>query len=129
MTEEQANILGDIIQHISQPHPQPILLRVMAGRGETFIINALGTKIRAEGEYILLSGQSALASSNYERGRTVHDLFSLPVSENHEGVESHVLARPNRADLLVSSKAIVVNEVSSLHKLDSEACDRLSLGL
>lgn len=79
----------------------------------------------AEGYFILLPRQSALATSNYECRRTLQDLLRFSVTENYEDLESHINSPSDRADLLTSVKVIVFDEVFSLPKVDLEACEKL----
>ena len=51
------------------------------GRGKTFVANALATKLRSEGYIVLIVATTALAATLYERGRTAHSLFRIPVTE------------------------------------------------
>ena len=51
------------------------------GRGKTFVANVLATKLRSEGYIVLIVATTALAATLYERGRTAHSLFRIPVTE------------------------------------------------
>lgn len=51
------------------------------GRGKTFVLDALSCKLRSEGRIVLIVGTSALAATLYERGRTAHNLFRIPVTD------------------------------------------------
>ena len=46
-------------------------------------MNTIVNKLRGEGKIVLIVGTSALAASLYERGRTAHSLFKIPVTEVH----------------------------------------------
>jgi hypothetical protein len=44
-------------------------------------MNAIVNILRSERKIVLICGTSALAASLYERGRTAHSLFEIPVTE------------------------------------------------
>jgi hypothetical protein len=52
-----------------------------AGRGKSYVALALCTKLRSEGRIPVISGTSALSVTTYERGRTAHSTFGVPVSQ------------------------------------------------
>jgi hypothetical protein len=52
-----------------------------AGRGKTFLMNCLVTQFRAEGDLVLVVGTTGLSIVHYERGRTAHSAFGIPVKE------------------------------------------------
>jgi hypothetical protein len=51
------------------------------GRGKTFLVDAICSSLRSDGLIILIVGTTALAATLYERGRTAHSLFGIPVNE------------------------------------------------
>jgi PIF1-like helicase len=52
-----------------------------AGRGKTFLMNCLVTQFRAESHVVLVVGSTALSVIHYDRGRTAHSAFGIPVKE------------------------------------------------
>ena len=52
-----------------------------AGRGKTFVMNCLVTSLRAQGAIVLVVGSTALSIIHYDRGRTAHSTFGIPVVE------------------------------------------------
>jgi predicted ATPase len=52
-----------------------------AGRGKTFLMNCLVTSLRAQGAVVLVVGSTALSIIHYDRGRTAHSTFGIPVVE------------------------------------------------
>lgn len=87
MTGEQRDIFHHAIdvvkghEHDSRSVADPIFIEGKPGRGKTFLVDALCSKIRGEGNIILIVGSSALSAALYERGRTAHSLFRIPVTE------------------------------------------------
>ena len=52
-----------------------------AGRGKTFVMNCLVTWFRAQGGIALVVGSTALSIVHYDRGRTAHSTFGIPIVE------------------------------------------------
>ena len=52
-----------------------------AGRGKTFVMNCLVTSFRAQGGIALVVGSTALSIVHYDRGRTAHSTFGIPIVE------------------------------------------------
>jgi len=52
-----------------------------AGRGKSFVASALCTKLRSENRVPVITGTTALSVTMYERGRTAHSAFGIPVSQ------------------------------------------------
>ena len=52
-----------------------------AGRGKSFTANVLVNRLRSEGHIVLVVGSTALSVTQYERGRTAHSAFGIPVTE------------------------------------------------
>ena len=52
-----------------------------ARRGKTFVMNCLVTSFRAQGGIALVVGSTALSIVHYDRGRTAHSTFGIPIVE------------------------------------------------
>jgi hypothetical protein len=50
-----------------------------AGRGKSYVVEALCMKLRAQGKVVLIAGSTALSVCSYPRGRTIHNLFKITV--------------------------------------------------
>ena len=86
MNLEQRQLYFNILSNITGMPPvhqpsSPIFIEGRPGRGKTFVVNAIVNNIRGEGKIVLIVGTSALAASLYERGRTAHNLFDIPVTD------------------------------------------------
>ena len=85
MNAEQADIFHCVMEAIMDAQdgetPSPFFIEGKPGRGKTFLVDALCSHLRSEGLIILIVGTSALAAALYERGRTAHSLFRIPVTE------------------------------------------------
>jgi hypothetical protein len=61
-----------------------------AGRGKTCLENAICNRIRSEGRIACITGSTALNVTLYERGRTAHSMFGIPVQENSSDLVSRI---------------------------------------
>lgn len=85
MNEEQQAIYHEITQTIEHPLANEdgnlFFVEGKPGRGKTFLVDAICSRLRGGGQIVLIVGTSALSASLYERGRTAHSLFRIPVKE------------------------------------------------
>jgi hypothetical protein len=51
-----------------------------AGRGKSFVVEALCMTLRAQGNVVLIAGSTALSVHSYPWGRTMHNLFKITVT-------------------------------------------------
>jgi len=52
-----------------------------AGRAKTFLMHCLVTQFRAECDAVLVVGTIGLSIVHYDRGRTAHCAFGIPIKE------------------------------------------------
>lgn len=69
------------IQKNNQPTNQCFFLDGKAGRGKTYTVNAIVNYIRGQGNIVVIAGSTALSVTLYERGKTAHSTFGIPVVE------------------------------------------------
>ncbi|KAA8894732.1 hypothetical protein FN846DRAFT_912553 [Sphaerosporella brunnea] len=50
-----------------------------AGRGKTFLVRAICDTLRSQADIAIIAGSTALSATLYERGRTAHSVFGIPV--------------------------------------------------
>ncbi|CAG8452450.1 1585_t:CDS:2 [Scutellospora calospora] len=94
----------------------PIFLDGKAGRGKTFLINAICYAIRAMKEIILLCGTTALATLLYEDRRIAHSLFRIPVEENNINIQSSIKLNSTHAELIKVAIIIIWDELPIANK-------------
>jgi hypothetical protein len=58
------------------------------GRGKTFLMVAICDWIRGDGVIVCVVGTTAPSVIHYERGRTSHSAFGIPVQRSDEGLKS-----------------------------------------
>jgi ABC-type lipoprotein export system ATPase subunit len=79
---EQRDVYQHLKDAIELPNNSPIyFVDGKAGRGKTFLMNCLVMSLRAKGNIVLVAGSTALSIIHYERGRTAHSTFGIPVVE------------------------------------------------
>lgn len=79
---EQLAVYQQLRTAVEQPNDACLcFLDGKAGRGKTFLMNCLVTSLRAQGAIVLVVGSTALSIIHYDRGRTAHSTFGIPVVE------------------------------------------------
>jgi hypothetical protein len=88
LTPEQRHIFRRIHAYITHTHEhpesedsRPMFIEGKPGRGKSFLIQAVLSSLRSDGLIVLIVGTTALSVQQYERGRTAHHVFRIPVSE------------------------------------------------
>jgi hypothetical protein len=96
-----------------------------AGRGKTFLVRALSDRFRGEGQVACITGTIALSVIHYERGRTAHSTFGVPVQVNDEGLTSKISITSSRADLLREASLLIWEELPMAKKPVVECVDQV----
>lgn len=78
-----------------------------AGRGKTFLVNAICDRIRGEGYIACIIGFTALSVTLYERGRTAHLMFGILVRENASDLQLTISVYSRRAEVFRHAALIV----------------------
>jgi chromosomal replication initiation ATPase DnaA len=78
-TNEQREIFFDIMSKVVRGEPIIAFVDGKAGRGKTFLLNAMCDQIRAMGKIVLPTATSAFAAQLYPGGRTAHSAFKVSV--------------------------------------------------
>ena len=105
--------------------PRMHFLTGKAGRGKSFVVNAVISKARSLGHIAVVCGTTALCVSNIEGARTAHSMFSIPVAEEYIGVESRLQDNDSRADYLHEASFIVWDELPMANVSIVNAVDQL----
>ena len=136
MNNDQGDLFDRIMEDVRQIFENPVHIPInhlrfiegKAGRGKTFLINAICEMVRGLGGIALPCGTTALAASNYTGGRTAHSLFGIPVESNPspaDGLTSTIATNSIRSDLLKNATIIIWDEVPMAHKSAFECVDVL----
>jgi hypothetical protein len=96
-----------------------------AGRGKTFLISAICDRIRGQGQIACVTGTTALSVTLYERGRTAHSMFGIPVREDTSELVSKISTFSERAELLRQAALLVWEEFPMANKAAIECVDYL----
>lgn len=110
MSAEQISIYEKITQAASQNMPLFVFVDEKAGRGKTFLMNAICNHLRASGRIVLPTATSAFATQLYPGGRTTHSTFKVPVNENNEMLISSIQPGMPHAGLIKTASLIIWDE-------------------
>lgn len=79
MSHEQASIFDRIIDACINKEPLLAFIDGKAGRGKTYLVNALCNKLRSLGQIVLPTATAAFAAQLYAGGRTTHSMFKVSI--------------------------------------------------
>lgn len=96
-----------------------------AGRGKTYLMGSICDRMRSNGDVVCVVGTTALSVIHYERGRTAHSTFGIPVQESDDGLQSRIDVRSRRAELLRQARLIIWEELPMAKKAVVECVDQL----
>ena len=77
MTPEQATIFDCIVNAITLNETLLAFVDGKAGRGKTYLINAICNKVCSLGQIVLATPTAAFAAHLYPGGRTTHSTFKV----------------------------------------------------
>ena len=125
LNEEQLHILhvvNDAIQNRRNPF---FFVEGRPGRGKTFLVKAISSALRAQGRVVLIVGSTALSATAYDRGRTAHHMFGIPVTDDNVNLQSSIHPHSPRADLIRNTSIIIWDELPSMNKAGWECVDNI----
>jgi len=125
MNLEQGRIYDLVKTKIDNKEPLFGFIDGQAGRGKTFLVDAIIKYVRGKEGIALPCATTALAASNYEGGTTAHSLFRVPVEESNEQLLSTILENSERWKLLKEADIIVWDEFAMVNKAVFECADQL----
>jgi hypothetical protein len=82
MNEEQSTLFLKLLHAVTNPedfHSHLFFVEGKAGRGKSWVVEALCMKLRALNKVVLIAGSTALSVCSYPHGRTIHNLFKITV--------------------------------------------------
>lgn len=72
--------------------------------------------LRAQEEIVLIVGSNALCATAYDRGRTAHHMFGIPVTDDNVNLHSSIHPHSPRADLIRNAAAIIWDGLPAMNK-------------
>ncbi|KAI5986324.1 PIF1-like helicase-domain-containing protein [Pisolithus albus] len=92
LNDEQSDILADLLHNVLNANENHSIFFIEGrpGRGKTFLIKTLAAVLRADHHIILIVGSSALSAVAYQRGRTAHYMFGIPVTDDNVNLLSSI---------------------------------------
>ena len=79
LNQEQYGIYQEIMDAVTHKRSLCAFVDGKAGRGKTFLVNAICNKLRSEGHIVLPTATSAFAAQLYPGGKTTHSVFKVSV--------------------------------------------------
>ena len=127
LNEEQNHLFRQMFDATTsaQPNHTSFFVEGRPGRGKTFAVRALASTLRSMDRIVLIVGSSAFCAKAYQRGRTAHHMFGIPVTNDEVGLHSHISPFSARADLIREASAIVWEELPMINKAAWECADKL----
>ncbi|KAE8229400.1 hypothetical protein CF326_g5630 [Tilletia indica] len=122
-TDQQHDVRTSILQAILNPSPTTPRLHLIqgrAGRGKTFVVQAIVDELRGNGHIVAISAATGLAAAAFTRGMTVHKRFAIPVIEDEDQnqarppLRSALPLHSQQAEFLRQASVIVVDEIWAL---------------
>lgn len=126
MSNEQVTIFDRIVDASINMHPLIAFVDGKAGRGKSYLINAVCNKLRSQGRIVLPTATAAFAAQLYPGGRTTHSMFKVstgnqcisiqlnitkvPVNEKSTLLESPISPADARGDLIRAASLIIWDE-------------------
>ena len=77
MTHKQCVIYNNVLDAVEHNTPLQLFVDGGAGRGKTFMVNALCSKLQSQGRIVLPTATAAFAAQLYLGGRTTHSTFKV----------------------------------------------------
>lgn len=77
LNQEQYKIYTEVLQAVENGKPLRAFVDGKAGRGKTFLVNAICNKLRSLGRIVLPTATSGFAAQLYPGGKTTHSTFKV----------------------------------------------------
>lgn len=74
---EQAAVFNEVMDAVRNDRPLCLFIDGKAGRGKTFLVNAICDAVRSTGRIVIPTATSAFAAQLYPGGRTTHSAFKV----------------------------------------------------
>ena len=116
LTNDQKNIIFDIEKRIKDCSGNLMFIQGRAGTGKTFLTKTLIGYLENQNFKILISGTTGIAASQYNRGTTIHSLFSLGLDDNESSTVFHtnIGKKTYKGGMIKNSDLIIIDEISML---------------
>ncbi|KAG9036935.1 hypothetical protein FRB95_007498 [Tulasnella sp. JGI-2019a] len=122
---EQRAIFDRIMEAANNNQPLCLFIDGKAGRGKTFLLNAICDALRSINQIVIPTATSAFAAQLYPDGRTAHSAFKIPVNEFSEMLLSPIEASHSRGELLHATCLFVWDEVPMANRAAVACVDEL----
>ena len=123
LTSEQNEIYNYVNNQIDNDINDPIFVYASGGCGKTRLFNTLIARNLIENHKVAVVSSTGLSATLLINGRTVHNLFKVPLKQNEDSV-CQIPKNSNLAKYLKSIKLIIWDEAASSNKFIFETVDR-----
>ncbi|VDB87754.1 unnamed protein product [Peniophora sp. CBMAI 1063] len=114
---EQRAIFDEVAAAFHNDTPLCIFIDGKAGRGKTFLLEAIIEYVRSHNQIAIATASTAHAALLYPGGQTMHSMFKIPVVQNNEFVESDITGADHpQGELIQASRVVVVDEVPTANR-------------
>ena len=123
MNEHQKLFFDAVIKALNDKNGKVFFLDAPGGTGKTFVLNALLSAVRGDGEIAVGTAISAVASKLLTNGTTLHSKLKVPIQIRENSMCSFT-RNDATGKLLKMTKLLIIDEVSMGHKFVYETIDR-----
>ena len=127
LNENQRDIFETITEKVNNENPDDnlVFINADAGTGKTYLLNAILSVIRGQGNVAFGLATTGVASVELKNGQTVHRQLKVPLNLDLTDTPSCSISRQSPlADLIARCKVILIDEATMLNRKAYEAIDR-----
>ena len=120
----QTLALCSIIQKVDNKVGGLIFLDATGGTGKSFLLDIFASRIRMQDGKVTATATSGISATLLDEGRTVHNMFKLPVQNMHSKSFCSIATESELAQFLRDMDIAIVDEGPMWGKLNFECIDR-----
>ena len=121
--EEQRSFLNRVLQLLENDEDGFLFLDAPGGCGKTFVLNVLIAGICRQSKVVFSTAASGIAAILLRNGTTSHKRFKFPIPIFEDSTCSIPLQSP-QAQQLRDAAVLILDEITMLHRYNTEALDR-----
>ena len=126
---DQAAVYDAVMGAVHANQGACIFVDAPAGRGKSFVLNALLARVRGNSWAAVATASTAIVANSLDGGTTCHRGFGLPVSVSHDTLPdtlaSSLKADSAQAQVLATARLIVLDEITMLAGVQLHVIDAL----
>ena len=125
-TQEQRNIYNKVMEAVKNESQLLVFIDARGGCGKTYLLNTILAAVRSmepEGCTALAMATTGIAANLLDLGRTFHSRMKAPLTPAEDSTLG-ITTQSNLADLIRTSKLLLIDEATMLDKFMLQAMDR-----